>query len=567
MQINRILHENKWDGTGLEIRIDEHRINNRIEITKHDTHSQTVIKAAPIIITEEISMLKKIDHPEYTIKWITTNNEEFITTGSILEIETLLRYSSDSINRRWLDSHKPVNLIIELYKDAKIINTNETPYQKGKYIINNEIISTNNEEVHKPTTREISECIQTIKELIEDVTLPEHYIGLIIKWGLISPYNYILKQIMKDLWMKWLILHGETRTGKSYIIELILRGLYSNNKNVKTIPSGAYDTEAKIGRMQEQTTYPLIVNEADKILEDINTRRIIKNCVEERTSREREVRFIVEKFHTLNTTCLTANYGRVRDDKAFNRRFYILPFDSGMRNTHPQKFKAKWNINNPESPIHNLKHLQEYFEIRIEEILNPKNTTETFKKYNAETLDNRSFYEYVTDQIIIEFYKTTSEQVPEALRNWITTPEDSIKADTEHTRKQVIEWILEQINSKTYKIEYYDLETNKYEGRLNQQPPETVEYIDKIRIVLESHMLPYIYIKYNIQTKENEINITPTIIDKLNKHGIKLTGIPELRNILQLEKKYQHQVKEDNKLRKGLKIPYKEWKMIITDLY
>ncbi|MGC2426402.1 MAG: hypothetical protein WA421_05155, partial [Nitrososphaeraceae archaeon] len=86
----------------------------------------------------------------------------------------------------------------------------ETP---GFYLINNKIEAYKAE--HKqPTEEEIRKCAALLISLQSKYKRKEIF-PTFLKWGIMAPFSYILKQIDGEQWMPWLFPYGWTNTGKT----------------------------------------------------------------------------------------------------------------------------------------------------------------------------------------------------------------------------------------------------------------------------------------------------------------------------------------------------------------
>ena len=105
----------------------------------------------------------------------------------------------------------------------------ETP---GFYLIDNKIEAYKTE--HKqPTDEEIRKCADLLISLQSKYKRKEIF-PTFLKWGIMSPFSYILKQIDGEKWMPWLFLYGWTNTGKTTNGKIVLAIWRKHKDKIKT---------------------------------------------------------------------------------------------------------------------------------------------------------------------------------------------------------------------------------------------------------------------------------------------------------------------------------------------
>jgi hypothetical protein len=94
-----------------------------------------------------------------------------------------------------------------------------------------------------------------------------------IKWGIVAPFDYTLKQYTDDLcWIPWMGLSGFPRSGKTTqgrIAVEIWRHLYPKGMN-PILPYTAVSTEARFAGRLNRCTPPIVINECDALSEERN---------------------------------------------------------------------------------------------------------------------------------------------------------------------------------------------------------------------------------------------------------------------------------------------------------
>ena len=86
----------------------------------------------------------------------------------------------------------------------------------------------------KPTKKKIQECCEFLDILVGKYRCRE-IIPTAVKWAVIAPFNYALKQYTNDNnFLPWLHPYGWTRTGKTTIGGSIVNGIWGNPQTENT---------------------------------------------------------------------------------------------------------------------------------------------------------------------------------------------------------------------------------------------------------------------------------------------------------------------------------------------
>ena len=101
----------------------------------------------------------------------------------------------------------------------------------------------------------------------------------VIKWGLLAPFSYAIKQKRGTygIHFHWLLLHGAGSTGKSTLGKII-RAIWNLPPDEK---GGSHiDTIPRFGKVVSEGTFPILVNEVADVLAKENLREVIKSAIE-----------------------------------------------------------------------------------------------------------------------------------------------------------------------------------------------------------------------------------------------------------------------------------------------
>ena len=82
-----------------------------------------------------------------------------------------------------------------------------------------------------------------------------------LKWSVMAPFDYVLKQIHKK-WMNGYYPYGWSNTGKSTLGEKICLSIWNKYNDEDAIISfTAADTLPRLGEALSKSTYPVVINE------------------------------------------------------------------------------------------------------------------------------------------------------------------------------------------------------------------------------------------------------------------------------------------------------------------
>ena len=182
-----------------------------------------------------------------------------------------------------------MSLIINAFvNDGSIFITKdiETP---GFYLIDGKITPFQIKEIKDFTREELRESGLFLTELVRRhrrTKIP----ATTIKWGVVAPFNYALKQYTEDLcWMPWIGSSGYPRSGKTTqgrIVNYTWIDFYPKNMQYQLAYTGA-NTQARMAAKLKKSTFPLTINECHELAEDSSApmREMVKVSMETRVSR------------------------------------------------------------------------------------------------------------------------------------------------------------------------------------------------------------------------------------------------------------------------------------------
>lgn len=302
-----------------------HEKENRVRDEKGQSTGETkttyslklddvLIAAYPLEIISHENPLGFTEH-RYTIRFRSHTGRCFtIGPKTIEEIITGLRERALVFVSR--GAAEALSTIIGAFaKDNQLVLDEdiETP---GFYLLNNRLVAYHVNHP-RPTKRKIRECCDLLDTLIPKFRC-EETVPTIVKWGIISPFDYALKQYTNDAYfLPWPHAVGWTRTGKTTLGGTIVNGIWNRASDRRAkIPFSSADSEAKLGYVLSQSTYPITINEVSALADERNKKMLemVKNSIETRVARSKHLhKTIYADIQALSPCVLTSNSPPPRD--------------------------------------------------------------------------------------------------------------------------------------------------------------------------------------------------------------------------------------------------------------
>ncbi|MDN5868842.1 MAG: hypothetical protein L0H55_15765, partial [Candidatus Nitrosocosmicus sp.] len=347
-------------------------------------------------------------------------------------------------------------------------------------------------EIDKDTKEKIYSCIQLLDEL--DSKWPKGFFSTVIKWALISPFSFILKQNRR--WMPYLFLYGYSRSGKNTLgcISLAIWKKYEKSRrkeNNYEIGFGKINSEARLGHVLSMDTYPRLVNEVGVLTEpkNLNLIEMIKSAVE-----NQDVRGIMVNYRNytsisaLSPLILTSNRSPPPDDSGFMRRIISLYFD---------KFSSKTR--------EEAKVFEKWLDPQMDKFGILGDFAYSYIKEKPGLLNGDLEWGVIAKDILVSFYSAVRKNPPA----WI---EDMIENNTleENKDNTTIEFRAFLINETN---EHYNKYIRNFSNTLTSNQTSTgyvvtnSEFTDRLEFCLDNGVIPYM-VNHTYKNGEEKVCIT-----------------------------------------------------------
>lgn len=465
------------------------REQTKIVNKKNFSKSYIVIEAVPQkvivydpILTDEPRSFEIYWKSNYTKKKFRTGGE--IGGGGIIEIESQLEDSGYCPTPRLLKGI--VSSVINCYiKENLAIVKNKVEYPGFFFDDNNQKIVNINYDLKTPSKEELLEAIEVIELLKTFYNGNEDKLATCLKWGWLSPFSYVKKQVGE--YIPYLYLEGKGGTGKTAIAKVILY-LWDKPIDGKNELSGSnFDTVPRIGSRISRWTLPLIVNEPGGALTGVKTIDMIKSAAESTVARGKYEGRRYKDFPALSNSIFTSQRFLSTDD-GFLRRIIHLKFFLSDRKTDEEKqnFKETFNIKFPKKSILNkLKAISYFFANEIQ--YNPKILEEDWQK--------------IANEILFNMYVDVGLEMPKWLRNFVES--SPLEEHDEEEKEDLRIFFIDEINKNTKKVEVWEDDGFKKKGEsLTSNGIKTNDdFHNRVWYVLNERLIPYM-IPVNISGKD-----------------------------------------------------------------
>jgi hypothetical protein len=483
--------------------IEPHGEGKRLEyatIHQQIIYEGIVINAIPIKITKYQSPITTTT-TKYDILFESPTGITLLTgPATIEEILLLLRSNGHVYDSRAAERVLPA-ILSGYYRDNKmeIRSELETP---GFYLINGKV------QAYGYTPHDYEEDIVGCTRLLDDLASrykrPEIFATL-IKWGLIAPFSYVLKQMKdKTLCLPWKYDYGETHAGKTTNGEIVLRIWRIDDSDHKK-GFTSVDTTPKMGFAIMHSTFPMLVNEVP----DLNDPKkgdwveAIKNAVYDETFRNRVEgsRFDhYRPFPAYRAFYFTGN-PFPPDNPAFQRRMFPTYYSHDDIPAEKKEFEAILKKQGDK-----LGTLGDF--------------TAKFILKNNDCL--KKDWRQLTTEILIAFYKVAGREEP----SWVhllsaeTQLEDIMEA-----QKQVFRgFLMRQVN------DIHARHFNSLTGSVGQECERNVDFESRLIFCLDKELIPFLRRK---SKGASDVIILHDIVTELKRQRIDyISSLPQLQSMI-----------------------------------
>jgi hypothetical protein len=418
------------------------------------------------------------------------------------------------VKARQLLSDALSSLINEAIKAGRATEKFEAP-APGFYYDSDGKLRAYGLEVKPPTTEELRRGLEALNALHDAYIHIEDAFLKVIKYGIVAPYAYAIKERHNNF-LPGLYIWGATHTAKTTLAKIAVAIYTPDPSGPATFTSGAgVDTVAKLGKKFEESTLPLIIDEAPSIFEKLEVIEMLKSSLTSTIARARHETGQYRIIPALRAPIFTGNRAPPLDD-ALLRRLVIIYLS--YRFKVPEERKEEFN----KSLLPRLRELHaigRFIASRlIEQGQLPDNPWDVVK-------------------LLPEAYKTAGLEAPDWVSRLV-----SIELSTEEGLEDAYRDIEEQVRSIILRsiIDAYA----RYVGKLTERQLDR----DALReaVVKTAGVVPWLMVRARdevmdpanqVNEEATEVYLLPGLMDELERAGVvgSLGGLKSIAELLNWE--------------------------------
>ena len=415
--------------------------------------------------------------------------------NNINEILKILENDGNILNKS--KAPDAFNSIVNAMKEKKgFVEYVEDVTTSGYYLVKDRIIKKDTTQKLDQVSKEDAEkCCLLLDKLAQEGWINKNIFPTVLKWSIISPFSFVLKQLDNNNFLPWLMLYGKSQSGKSTLGEISFKiwRLKDNDKGFSSI-----DTPPKLGQVLSQNTYPLLINEVGVISTNNNFGKynslieMMKSSITGRTARSKFFSYSV--FTDIPALCsliLTSNY-KIIEDSGFLRRFIAIHFP---------KEEEQETFNK--------------LDLEIFGVLGD------FISQNISMDILKQDWRVASTELLKKFYRFAGRE-EQSIPKWIDLFEEQKNIEEEVNEKKHFElraFLIEEI-TRCYSF-------NNRSFLSHTDPDLNIDIISALNFCLKNKLLPFLH------EKNNEIMITIDIMKKINISGI--TAFKDIASIIGFE--------------------------------
>ncbi|MEM1936510.1 MAG: hypothetical protein QXD14_07325, partial [Sulfolobales archaeon] len=463
------------------------RVNNAL------VYKERVAVVCPTRVVVYSNPIGGVTKYEITFEGATLQRPLTIGPALVDEIADRLAVEGLVYHRRLL--HDTLSAIVQAYirkGKAEVRTELEAP---GFYYVEGKVVAVKYK-VESVDTEKLKQALTLLNELA-DVWFKhvQEKFSTVIKWGAMAPFSYIIKTKLRDTWLPWLYLFGDSDTGKTTLGGIVLRlwGLSPEHDKGGT----NIDTVPKLGYVVSSTTFPILINEPGGALQREDVVEAIKHAVEKPVVRGKHVRGVYTEYPSLAPLIFTSNTFLPKDE-ALLKRFKVVHFTYGEKIPKEKQNEFK------EKVLPRLGVLSEIGKCIAKQV------TE-----NPDLLDN------LNGRVLLEkCYEVAGLEKPA----WLNQEYTETPSFHETIVEEFVERFKKYINDSFARYVSRIIQTDTETLRATVVTPDQVTLAEKVRILVEKNLLAGVR-----PLGEDKIVITSTLLREIELEGrVSLKSLAEI---------------------------------------
>jgi len=267
----------------------------------------------------------------FKLKWVAKILSRPLIIGPAMLEDVVKRLQSEGlVKARAIITDALSSLITEAIKAGRAVEKLEAP-APGFYYTDEGKLYAHDIDITMPRPEELRRALEALNELHDAYNHIEEIFLKVVKWGLVAPFAFAYKLRGRGEFIPGLYIWGATHTAKT-TLAMIAVALYAKDPSGGDvfIAGASVDTVAKLGHSLEQSTLPLLVDEAGEMFGkntlSENAQRVIEMLKNSLTTIHARARYENGQYRTipsLRTLVFTSNSSPPEDD-ALRRRLITI---------------------------------------------------------------------------------------------------------------------------------------------------------------------------------------------------------------------------------------------------
>ena len=304
-----------------------------VETIQYWTDNYTLLNMLPTDIYETYNILDRNESPDLCLRFYRKGmpSHQVIRGNDVRVIERQLENRPGIVLKPYESKGVINEVITEFIKLDEIHIVEEIPVE-GVFCnpLTGGIARADSDgrvDINCPSVDSLNQAVGIWEDLECVYPGDESKLAHILRWGLLSPFSYILKT--QYTWLPMLFLYGASGTSKTTLAEISLSP-YTRITDSISIGGASFNTEYRIGEKLSKQGIGTIINEPSSSITNDVLIDLLKRCVESPISREKDVSGVHTRIPCYSNMCFTSN-SFIPTNDAFVRRSDYLEFTKNER--------------------------------------------------------------------------------------------------------------------------------------------------------------------------------------------------------------------------------------------